>query len=374
MDAIQEPQRLRAFVIGPIGDRDAEDFTKERIAYEQGLEVLEHVIAPACRAIDIESFRADQISTIGEIPEQVFRYLRDSHIVIADLTDANPNVMYELGLRHTTGKLTIQIGERNRLPFDVSTIRTILFKRTEIGFVEARRSLVRALAEGLESGGDPVTATRVWFEIEAGGFNKLEQEEDERGAETEEEDEEAGFLELIAETEAGIGDISQTLNTGGSILGEVTRILQDGTAKIESLPASGNYSAAKLAVANRIAASLEDPALRLRIVAQDYARHVERANPGMLYMLHELENSPDQIEQAGEFIDSISGLVQVAIEQRESVGQFVLSMRQGGNATRSMKKVTQSLINSSERIGDASGVIASWQESVDRVKSSIQAP
>ena len=40
--------------------------------------------------------------------------------MIADLTQANPNVMYELGLRHTQKKLTIQIGEAGRLPFDVT--------------------------------------------------------------------------------------------------------------------------------------------------------------------------------------------------------------------------------------------------------------
>jgi hypothetical protein len=71
------------------------------------------------------------MSRQGEIPEQVVRELRDADVVIADPTDADPNVMHELGLRHTTDKLTIQIGERGRLPFDVSTIRTIQFVRTE---------------------------------------------------------------------------------------------------------------------------------------------------------------------------------------------------------------------------------------------------
>lgn len=365
MDTISDIQKLRAFVIGPIGDRDADDGTKERLAYEHGIEVLENIVVPACRALDIEAFRADGISRSGEIPEQVFRYLRDSHIVIADLTDANPNVMYELGLRHTTGKMTLQIGERNRLPFDVSTIRTILFKRTEVGFIEAKRSLVRALAEGLESGGDPVSATRVWFEISQGKYEARSDETDEEPLTG--EDDEPGFLELIAATESGITDIGQTLDTGGSILGEISRVLEDGTAKINALPTSGNYSAAKLAVANRIAASLEDPALKLRIVAQDYAKHVEQASPGMLYMLQELIRSPEQLQEAGDFPTQIKGLVVAAATQMESASEFIATMRRSGNATRSMKKVTASIAQSTEKIRDTSGVIASWRSLVDEI-------
>jgi hypothetical protein len=360
-------QKLRAFVIGPIGDRHAEDGTDERMTYENGIEVLEHIVTPACKALDVEAFRADGISRSGEIPEQVFRNLRDSYIVIADLTDANPNVMYELGLRHTTGKLTFQIGERDRLPFDISTIRTILFKRTEAGFIEAKRSLIRALAEGLESGGDPVTATRIWFESRQGEYesNLDEAEMPPSDASVDE----PGFLELIAATESGITDIGQTLSTGSSILAEITRVFEDGTAKIKALPASGNYSAAKLAAANRIADALEDPALKLRIVAQDYARHVEEASPGMTYMLEELIRSPEQLKGAGEFPSQIRGLVVAAASQMESSEGFIETIRLSGNATRSMKKVTASIVRSSEKIRDTSAKIAAWRSLLDQIRA-----
>ena len=66
--------------------------------------------------------RADGLLRAGEITEQVFRRLRDDDVVIADLTGANPNVMYELGLRHTREKVTLQVGEYGRLPFDVNVI------------------------------------------------------------------------------------------------------------------------------------------------------------------------------------------------------------------------------------------------------------
>lgn len=154
---------MKAFVVGPIGDKDADDGSPARLAYEEGIQVFEDVIVPACTAFGLEAVRADMISEAGEIPEQIFRQLRDCPVVIADLTGANPNVMYELGLRHTTGRVTVQIGERGRLPFDVAAIRTIMFKRTEAGLVQARKDLAKSLAANLDTGGNPVTATRIWF-------------------------------------------------------------------------------------------------------------------------------------------------------------------------------------------------------------------
>jgi hypothetical protein len=70
--------------------------------------------------------------------------------VIADVTGGNPNVMYELGLRHSKAKATIQIGQRQRLPFDVAAIRTIIFPRTDGGLIEVRRQLVEALRAAQE--------------------------------------------------------------------------------------------------------------------------------------------------------------------------------------------------------------------------------
>ena len=109
---------LVCFVISPIGDRLAEPGSDERHTYEESIQTFEKIIQPACKHVEIEDpIRADAISRQGEITEQIFRHLKSADIVIADVTGANPNVMYELGLRHTTGLLTIQIGEKDRLPF-----------------------------------------------------------------------------------------------------------------------------------------------------------------------------------------------------------------------------------------------------------------
>lgn len=51
-----------------------------------------------------------------------------SDLVIADLSTLNPNVFYEIGLRHMLGKAIIHVADENtKLPFDVSSFRTVIY-------------------------------------------------------------------------------------------------------------------------------------------------------------------------------------------------------------------------------------------------------
>lgn len=355
--------QLKAFVIGPIGDRDDPHGSPRRIVYEEAVQVLEEVIEPACKALGLEALRADQISRTGEIPEQIFRQIRDSHVVIADLTGANSNVMYELGLRHTTGKLTVQLGERDRLPFDVAAIRTIMFKRTEAGLVEARRSLIQALAVGLESGGDPVAATRVWFEESVMTLPIAE----DGCTDSESDDDEPGFLEKLADTEDGIQALGQALTTATSIVEEVSRIFNEGAAKVNALEGGHGTSAAKLAVANRVAALLEDPTSRLRIASQEYAQSVERIEPGIVYMLTRLATEPEELAEAPEFPNQMQLLLCAAAGSIEGTLAFRQMINEMGNAARSLRQVAKRLSSALSTLADTSKRVSDWQVLIDKV-------
>lgn len=353
-----QPQ-LKVFVIGPIGDRDDPQGSPRRIIFEEAVQILEEVIEPACAALGLDVLRADKITRTGEIPEQIFRQIRDAYVVIADLTGANPNVMYELGLRHSTGKLTIQIGERERLPFDISAIRTIMFKRTDGGLVAARRLLVQALATGLQSGGDPVAATRVWFEENPCEIEYIGPEEDVSG-----EPDELGFLEKIADTEEGINALGQSLTTATSIIEEVSRIFIEGTNKVNQ---SNGTASARLAIANRIAALLEDPANRLRIVATEYSQSVDRIEPGLDYIFSCFATDPVQLEGAGEFPNQVLSLAISAATTIEGVLGFKGTVDEIGNSARSMRQVNRRVSVALQSFADTSRRVAEWKTLLDRL-------
>jgi hypothetical protein len=108
------------FVIAPIG-KDGSD-TRERSDT-----TFAYIIEPAAKECGYKALRADHIEESGNVTLQVIRRLLEDHIVVADLTDHNPNVFYELAIRHFSQKPAIHlIADGQTIPFDVATQRTIL--------------------------------------------------------------------------------------------------------------------------------------------------------------------------------------------------------------------------------------------------------
>lgn len=103
------------------------------------------LIKESIESIDenIEVTRADEVSTAGSISSDIFKRLILSDYVVADLTYPNPNVFYELGLRHVIRNKTILIKEKgsNNSPFDISSLRYIEYENTASGLKKLRENL-----------------------------------------------------------------------------------------------------------------------------------------------------------------------------------------------------------------------------------------
>jgi hypothetical protein len=90
-------------------------------------QIYETGIKPAIEAVGLEAVRGDQERTGGIIHVPMFGRLLLSDFVVADLTLSNPNVFYELGIRHTARPFTtVPIFAAIRaIPFDVGLVRAI---------------------------------------------------------------------------------------------------------------------------------------------------------------------------------------------------------------------------------------------------------
>lgn len=107
------------FIICPIGSEGSD--TRERAN-----KLRDHIIDEAVRDFGYRIVRADEISEPGSITTQIIEQIINSDLVIADLTDHNPNVFYELALRHAAAKPYIQlIDSSQNIPFDISDLRTV---------------------------------------------------------------------------------------------------------------------------------------------------------------------------------------------------------------------------------------------------------
>ena len=77
---------------------------------------------------DIHVFRSAELR--GDIVKEIIIDLDESYIVIADLTDHNPNVFWELGVRQSLQYKTINIAEEGtKIPFDISTNKVHFYNR-----------------------------------------------------------------------------------------------------------------------------------------------------------------------------------------------------------------------------------------------------
>src|SRR3989339_2254786 len=95
-------EQKSCFVIAPIGEPDSD--TRKRSD-----QVLKHIIRPAVEACGYKAVRADEIDKPGIITSQVIQRVVDDPLVVADLTESNPNVFYELAIRHALRKPLIQL-------------------------------------------------------------------------------------------------------------------------------------------------------------------------------------------------------------------------------------------------------------------------
>jgi len=97
--------------------------------------VYTKIIAPAVERSGLEPIRADEEKIGGTIHKPMFERLMLCHYAVADITGANPNVFYELGIRHAMRprSTVIVFGEGTVLPFDIALVRGIAYKTDGTG-------------------------------------------------------------------------------------------------------------------------------------------------------------------------------------------------------------------------------------------------
>jgi hypothetical protein len=111
--------------------------------------VLNKLIRPAAVR---EGYQADRVlddNRPGDITSQIMTRLHRADLVVADLTESNPNVFYELALRHCTGKPFIHVARSGtKLPFDIAPLNVIDIK------AELRGAAFTALIEDADTARD----------------------------------------------------------------------------------------------------------------------------------------------------------------------------------------------------------------------------
>lgn len=140
---VEQVKQKKCFIISPLGLDDSETRRKA-----DGL--IRAVLEPVLTSLDFKTIAPHEIDTPGSITGQVIQHLLEDELVIANLTELNPNVMYELAVRHAKRLPVVCLAERGtKLPFDIAAERTIFYDNDMAGVEVLKLKLVSAINEAM---------------------------------------------------------------------------------------------------------------------------------------------------------------------------------------------------------------------------------
>lgn len=152
---IEKRDLKRCFIITPIGNANSET---RRMA--DG--VIGSALRPILEQRGFKVITPHQMSNPGAIDRVVIQQILECELVIANLTGLNPNVMYELAVRHSFGKPVVCIAESlTNLPFDIHSQRVLFYTNDMRGVEELQSALPEYIDSAMiESPLNPIVNTK----------------------------------------------------------------------------------------------------------------------------------------------------------------------------------------------------------------------
>nr|DAZ04930.1 MAG TPA: CMP/hydroxymethyl CMP hydrolase [Caudoviricetes sp.] len=132
------------FIVTAIGESGTP--TRERAD-----NVYKYLIAPVCEELGYKPVRVDHVNAVDNINTTIINYLKTAPMVIADMTDHNPNAFYELGFRQALELPLVPIIKvGGNLPFDVMTTRTVFYD-TDVAKIEESKENLKAKIQSFKN-------------------------------------------------------------------------------------------------------------------------------------------------------------------------------------------------------------------------------
>lgn len=160
-ESLQEQQRLLEDKLGITGDGKPSIRVDDPKAVfvimpfrAEFNDVWKGGIQSACSDLGLTAVRVDMINRSSNITDDIVESIVNCHVAIADVTENNPNVMFELGYAMAKAKPNIIISQSSDfLPFDIRHLRTIVYANSWSGIEELRKKLTDFLKEVLPHAG-----------------------------------------------------------------------------------------------------------------------------------------------------------------------------------------------------------------------------
>lgn len=329
----------KAFVLMPF----AESFTS----------IYTDFLEPALESCGFEVARADNAINAQNVLKDIVQGISESHLVIADLTESNINVYYELGVAHALNKPVILITQDvDDMPFDIRSYRVILYT-THFTEIAQARIKIKDIASRFISGsvqfGSPISDF-LNHEIEL--FSESQSEN--------EEIVEYGFLDNLAHTEEGFDTITQQLEGIADETSSIGEKIQAGTRQLNGSRSTHQ----RRNIVRNIARAIDGYAAFLNTKNDIYREQLETIvsplESVVKYARYQVDSpgqdgGPDaDKDQVVEFLKSIIDLETSIDGALDGIGQFRQILQEMPNIERRFNQARSSCILEIERLADNS--------------------
>lgn len=204
---------------------------------EEFADVYQYLISEGLESAGYTVQRADDIKSQNNIIGDIVEGIISSDLVVADLTGANPNVYYELGIAHALNKKVILITQEiDDLPFDLRSYRVIGYSVHFAKMNQAKKELSELASEAFNGSlpfGNPVK--------DFGRINRQSKELSilSNDFEREGSEEELGLLDYRVKLEDGLEELGSIVTEVGS---KLTHEVTPEITKTGEKLTSGKYS------------------------------------------------------------------------------------------------------------------------------------
>jgi hypothetical protein len=143
---IYDPAKT-CFVIMPFGEK--KDANGDPINFEDSYYLIKKGIVGA----DLRPIRSDEITQAGSIHRDMFAHILHDAAAVVDITSLNPNVFYELGIRHSMRRnVTVLVRKKGtKSPFNIAGLRLIEYDHDIKSADRAIEQISESLRIGLQS-------------------------------------------------------------------------------------------------------------------------------------------------------------------------------------------------------------------------------
>jgi hypothetical protein len=284
--------------------------------------VYQYLIADGLKSAGYNVKRADDIRSQNNILGDIVEGIVSCDFIVADLTGANPNVYYELGIAHALNKKVILLTQEiDELPFDLRSYRVVSYSVHFAKMNQAKEELSQLATDAFKGSlpfGNPVK--------DFGSMTLRNQEGSnlQSNALSEGQDDDLGLLDYRVRLEEGFEKLGEIVTNVGAKLEEVTPELTKSGEKLKS----EKYSTKEQRnIVRELANHLQEYGAFVKPNNEKYKTLLKDIESSLEYLLSgnvEIEDGAERELQ--EFVDVLSGVEQSAFDGRQGFVSLVETM------------------------------------------------